>query len=126
MKYLLLLLLLVSCGTRKTSSEFHKFQKDSIEIESKTILKQDISLEENYMFQPFDNSKPFFVDGKKYENVIVTNSKSLGVSTQKEIYETFKIYKTFEITKTKKTQKTEYTSLFFVLCLFVFLHYKLP
>jgi len=67
-----------------------------------------------------------FLNGKEYKNVILTKDKTKHNILTKTIYNRQTITKTIEITKTKEIKKTDYTSLFFILCLFVFLWFYLP
>ena len=79
--------------------------------------------------KPIDALKPMWIDGKKYENAIVSGSNSK--ETSKTITKLQKVYVNhyFTITKTKQTEKTDvsnlYIGLFFVLCLFIFLWFYL-
>jgi hypothetical protein len=121
MKYLLILLLLVSCGTRKVESE----KLGSIEVNNTYSNGSKIVLGTNLTFTPFDNLKPFKVDGKEYNNVIVSNATTKVVEKWKIkiIYRTKTIYRTKIIEKTDHT--ILYTSMFFIACLFIFLWFYL-
>ena len=121
MKYLLILLLLVGCGTRKVESE----KLESIEVNNTYSEGSKIVLGTNLTFTPFDNTRSFKVDGKQYDNVIVSNSTNKIV----EKWKTKIIYRTKTIYQTKISEKTDYTilfiSMFFILCLFIFLWFYL-
>ena len=121
MKYLLIFLLIVSCGTRKAETE----KVGSLEVSNTYSEGSKIVLSTNLTFTPFDNSKPFKVDGKKYENVIVSNAAIKIV----EKWKTKIIYRTKTIYQTKRVEKTDYTilytSLFFIACIFIFLWFYL-
>jgi len=121
MKYLLILLLIVGCGTRKVESE----KLESIEVNNTYSSGSKIVLGTNLTFTPFDNAKPFKVDGKEYDNVIVSNSTNKTI----EKWKIKTIYRTKTIYQTKISEKTDYTILFallfFILCLFIFLWFKL-
>lgn len=129
MKYLLILLLLISCGTRKTSQQKTTFKSDSLSIENTRVLTQNIELRDIYSIKPFDALKPMIIDGKEYFNATIVFDKSkfdnfevtegekvIRIETEKEV-------------KNKESEKTDYTilfiSMFFILCLFVFLWFKL-
>ena len=120
-KYLILFLLILGCGTRKIESE--KF--GSIEVNNTYSEGSKIVLGTNLTFMPFDNSKPFKVDGKQYDNVVVSNSTSKTVEKWKIkiIYRTKTIYQTKTIEKTDRT--ILYASMFFIACLFIFLWFYL-
>jgi len=76
MKYLLILLLLISCGTRKTSQQKTTFKSDSLSIENTRVLKQNIELRDIYSIKPFDVLKPIIIDGKEYFNATIVYDKS--------------------------------------------------
>lgn len=121
MKYLLIFLLIFGCGTRKVESE----KLGSIEVNNTYSEGSKIVLSTNLTFTPFDNSKPFKVAGKKYENVIVSNTTNKVVEKWKIkiIYRTKTIYQTKTIEKTDRT--ILYASMFFIACLFIFLWFYL-
>ena len=129
MKYILILLLIVSCGTRKTSQQSTTFKSDSLSIENKRVLKQEIELRDIYSIKPFDVLKPMIIDGKEYFNASIVFDKSI---VKKHENQESKIKKQGSVVKTEKakeTTKTDYTILylgmFFILCLFIFLWFKL-
>ena len=129
MKYLLILLLLISCGTRKTSQQKTTFKSDSLSIENTRVLKQNIELRDIYSIKPFDVLKPMVIEGKEYFNATIVYDKSnfdnfevsqgekvIRIETEKEV-------------KNKESEKTDYTilfaSMFFIAFLFIFLWFKL-
>ena len=119
---LLLILLLVSCGSRKVESE----KLEGIEINNSYSTGSKIVLGTNLTFKPFDNSKPFNVGGKEYNNVIVTNEniKIVEPWKTKTIYQTKTIYKT----KTVESKKNAvlWIGIVFIICGFIFLWFYLP
>jgi len=129
MKYLLILLLLISCGTRKTSQQKTTFKSDSLSIENTRVLKQNIELRDIYSIKPFNALKPMIIDGKEYFNATIVYDKSKFDNF--EVTEGEKIIRieTEKEVKNKESEKTDYTilfiSMFFILCLFVFLWFKL-
>jgi hypothetical protein len=122
MKYLILFLLMISCGTRKVETE----KLEGLEINNTYSTGSKIVLGTNLTFTPFDNSKPFKVDGKQYNNVIVSNSTTKTVVKWKTkiIYRTKTVYQTRIVEKTDYT--ILYTLLFLIFCTFVFLYLKTP
>ena len=92
-----ILLLLSSCGTRKTDTQI----KDSIHIENNYSQGTKIVLGNTFTYTPFDALKPMVVEGKKYENAIVSNDKSIAKTNWNNRY----ITKTIVIDKKKKTEK---------------------
>ena len=118
---ILLLFAVCGCGSRKVDT----VQRDSIHVENNYSQGSKIVLGNNFTYRPFDNLKPMIIEGKKYENAIVSNDKTKIVQKWKNR----NITKTVTLEKTKQTEKTDYTILFlgmfFILALFLFLHIKL-
>lgn len=121
-KYIFLVLLLASCGTRKVELE----KTEGITIENTYSTGSKIVLGTNITFKPFNNSKPFKVDGKEYSNVVVSNENTKTV--ERWIKKT--VYKTKTVYITKVTEKSDptimYIGIAFVICLFIFLWFYLP
>jgi len=127
MKYLIIILLFISCSTtRDVKLNKSTFESGTITTNNDVILKQETILNDIFKIKPFDNNKSMFLNGKEYKNVVITKDKSKHNILTKTIYNRQTITKTIEITKVKETKKTDYTSLFFILCLFVFLWFYLP
>ena len=130
MKYLLILLLLISCGTRKTSQQKTTFKSDSLSVENTRVLKQNIELRDIYSIKPFDVLKPMVIDGKEYFNATIVYDKSKFDNFEVSQGEKVIRIETEKEVKNKESEKTDYTILFallfFILCLFVFLWFKLP
>ena len=125
----IILLLLSSCGTRKVSNKQTTFKSDSLIIENKHILSQEIILNDIFTLKPFDTLKPMIINGKSYFNVVITKDKSkINKTEDKTENKALSIKKEIE-TKIKESEKTDntllYIGLFFVLCLFVFLWFYL-
>lgn len=111
MKYLLILLLFVSCGTRKTDTQ----HRDSIHVENSYSQGTKIVLGNTFTYRPFDSLKPMVIEGKEYKNVIITNDKSKTVTKWKDRF----ITKTIVTEKEKKTEKTDYTIMIIGLAIFL-------
>jgi len=127
MKYLIIIFLFISCSTtRDVKLNKSTFESGTITTNNDVILKQETILNDIFTIKPFDNNKSMFLNGKEYKNVILTKDKTKHNILTKTIYNRQTITKTIEITKTKEIKKTDYTSLFFILCLFVFLWFYLP
>jgi len=113
--------LLSSCGTRKTDTQ----QLENIVIENKYDTGSKIVLGNTFTYKPFDALKPMVIEGKKYENAIVSNDKSTIIEKWKNKTE----YITRTITVHRTTEKTDHTILYiglaFVICLFLFLWFYL-
>ena len=97
MKYIFIILLFVSCGTRKTEV----IHKDSMVIENSYSQGSKIVLGNTFTYIPLDSLKPMVIEGKTYENAIVSNDKSKTVVKWKDRVVTKKeiIYKTKSIDK---------------------------
>ena len=97
MKYIFIILLFVSCGTRKTEV----VHKDSIVIENNYSQGSKIVLGNTFTYIPLNSLKPMVIEGKTYENAIVSNDKSKTVVKWKDRIITKKeiIYKTKIIDK---------------------------
>jgi hypothetical protein len=91
--YILLAIVLVSCGARKSV-----VNKEDIKIDSITKVEEEVSqvsiknetlidtttIEEIY-YEPIDSSKSFIVNGKEFKNVkIKTRKTKKGISTAKK------------------------------------------
>lgn len=92
MKYIFIVLIFVSCGTRKVENT----HKDSIVVQNSYSQGSKIVLSNTFTYTPLDSLKPMVIEGKTYENAIVSNDKSKVITkwsdrviTKKEI-----VYKT--------------------------------
>jgi len=131
MKYILIILLLCSCGgTRQSSTEYFKVKSNYDFTDKSYILNQNVRLNDIGELNPIDNSKPFFVDGKEYFNVSIKfdkskiknfelNKKNIGTSTG-----------TTEVKETKQTERKDNTLLYLgsvlIIGCLVFLWFYLP
>jgi len=130
MKYILIILLFISCGTRKSNTNRVDIDVDSISINNKRILEQNSTFNEILSIDPIDNSKPIIVNGKSYLNAKISYTKNKAI--------TLKIIdssKTIKLKKEKKetikqTEKTDntflYIGLFLVLVLGILAWFKFP
>jgi len=80
MKYIFTVLIFVSCGTRKTEV----VHKDSIVVENSYSQGSKIILSNIFTYTPLDSLKPMVIEGKTYENAIVSNDKSKTVVKWKD------------------------------------------
>lgn len=121
----IILLLLSSCGTRKVSNKQTTFKSDSLIIENKHVLSQEIILKDIFILKPFDTLKPMIIDGKSYFNVVITNDKSKINKIEDKTENKVSSIKKESETKIKESEKTDstllYIGLFFIFCLFVYL-----
>lgn len=119
---IIILSFLFSCGTRKTDT----IQNENIVIENNYSTGSKIVLGNTFTYKPFDNSKPMELDGKTYNNAIVSNDKSVIKTNWNTKYVNTTIIKY----RTKQTEKTDnsnlYIGLFLVLVLGVLGWFKLP
>ena len=123
-------MLLISCGTRKTSQQKSTFKSDSLSIENTSVLKQNIELRDIYSIKPFDTLKPMVINGKSYFNVVITNDKSKISKIEDKTENKVSGVKKESETKNKEIEKTDntllYIGLFFVLIIAVFAWFYLP
>jgi len=120
---LLLLFAVYSCGgTRQTDTEKHS----NIEIKNEYREGSKIVLGNKFTYTPFDALKPMKIEGKLYENAIVSNDKSKTFIKWKDR----DITKTIIIEKKKETTRTDNTWLYLGVVLIigclVFLWFYLP
>jgi len=119
---IIILSFLFGCGTRKTDTQ----QSENIVIENQYDTGSKIVLGNTFTYKPFDPLKVMVIEGKKYENAIVSNDKSQTFEKWKKIYVT----KTITITKNRSTEKTDntflYIGLFLVLIIGILAWFKLP
>ena len=120
MKYLFIVLIFVSCGTRKTES----VHKDSIVIENSYSQGSKIVLGNIFTYAPLDSLKPMIIEGKTYENTIVSNDKSKTVVKWKDRIITKReiIYKTKIIEK--KDNANIWIGIVFVLVIGLVIYFK--
>ena len=120
MKYIFIILLFVSCGTRKTEV----VHKDSIVIENNYSQGSKIVLGNTFTYTPLDSLKPMIIEGKTYENTIVSNDKSKTVVKWKDRIITKKeiIYKTKIIDK--KDNANIWIGIVFVLVIGLVIYFK--
>ena len=130
MKYLIIFLLCLSCGNRKTELSKVSFKSDSLSVNNSRILKQNIILKDIYQILPFDPLKPLIIDGKSYFNASITYDKSQFNSFEiAEIHKKIQILQEEELKK-KVVEKKDYTILYalivFIIAAFGFLLIYLP
>ena len=120
MKYIFIVFIFVSCGTRKTEV----VHKDSIVIENSYSQGSKTVLSNIFTYTPLDSLKPMVIEGKTYENTIVSNDKSKTfvkwkdrIITKKEI-----IYKTKIIDK--KDNANLWIGIVFVLVIGLVIYFK--
>ena len=120
MKYIFIILLFVSCGTRKTEV----VHKDSIVIENNYSQGSKIVLSNIFTYTPLDSLKPMIIEGKTYENTIVSNDKSKTVVKWKDRIITKReiIYKTKIIEK--KDTANIWIGVVFVLVIGLVIYFK--
>ena len=120
MKYIFIILLFVSCGTRKTEV----VHKDSIVIENSYSQGSKIVLGNTFTYTPLDSLKPMIIEGKTYENTIISNDKSKVITKWKDRIITKKeiIYKTKIIDK--KDNSNIWIGVVFVLVIGLVIYFK--
>lgn len=126
MKYLLILILLVSCGKRITSKQHYEFKSDTLSVEKSVKIEQNTTWNDIVVLKPFDVLKPIKINGKEYHNVIVTIDKSKKTEKVKEQTKIEKKSTKKEKAKKAETEKTDYSNIWigisFVIALFITLY----
>jgi len=105
--YILVSLVLFSCGTRRVNKSTEETKQDKVEIIQNNIqVKENVSVKvidstDEICIEPIDSIKPMVIDGKSYLNVKIKHKKrKVNTSTVLD--------KTMSNTSTKKTiEKTE-------------------
>ena len=125
-----ILLLLSSCGTRKTDISYQKQSKDSITIENHYTQATKNVLMDVFTAKPIDALKPMVINGKEYFNATIVYDKSKFDNFEVSQGEKVIRIETEKEVKNKESEKTDYTilfaSMFFIAFLFIFLWFKLP
>lgn len=115
--FLLLLslaMLAMSCGgTRQTNTQI----KDSIHIENNYSQGTKIVLGNTFTYKPFDNLKPMVIEGKTYQNAIISNDKSKTIVKWNDRF----ITKTIVTQKNKQTEKSDNSLMWICIALVVVL-----
>jgi predicted RND superfamily exporter protein len=150
--YILVSILLLSCGSRKVNKTNLEEKKDSVSVvDVKTEIKTNEKIVENnnskidktsdeIIIEPIDNTKEIVVNGKTYKNVKITNKKtkdnSLHINQKKvsknalkqQIKHSKQVVSTSKVLKEKKIEKKEslikYFYLFILLILLLYIIYK--
>ena len=107
MRYLLILLLLTSCGTRKVNKSKEETKQDKVEtVQTNVQVKENASVKvidstDEICIEPIDSIKPMVIDGKSYLNVKIKHKK-------RKVNTSIVLDKTTSDTSVKKTvEKTE-------------------
>ena len=81
MRYLLILLLLTSCGTRKVNKSKEEIKQDKVEtVQTNVQVKENAAVKvidstDEICIEPIDSIKPMVIDGKSYLNVKIKHKK---------------------------------------------------
>lgn len=107
MRYLLILLLLTSCGTRKVNKSKEEVKQDKVEtVQTNVQVKENTAVKvidstDEICIEPIDSIKPMVIDGKSYLNVKIKHKK-------RKVNTSIVLDKTTSDTSVKKTvEKTE-------------------
>ena len=149
--YILVSLLFISCSSRKVNKTNLEEKKDSISVvDVKTEIKTNENTEiknnskidkteEEFIFEPIDNSLPFIVNSKIYKNVKIrhkktkdnslhTNQKKVSknalkqqIKHNKQVVSTSKVFVEKKIDKKESLVKYFYL---FILLILLYLIYK--
>lgn len=115
----IILLLLSSCGTRKTDKKYHEIKSNYSFNDSSYILTQNVRLNDVGELIPVDNTKPFIVDGKEYFNVSIKFDKSKFNDFELNQTYTGTVNGESEISDNRQTEKKDNTLLYLGIILIV-------
>ena len=130
--YLLILLILTSCGSRKVEITKQEKQVETNIVETKTTTdSSNVEIKFNYELNTFtveakDNLKPFTYNGKTYFNVVLRHENKKDNSLYRKDIKVVKNeskqsnIKSKEVIKEKKVQRDNYNIKYFIL-LFILL-----
>ena len=126
---IILSLLFYGCGTRKSQTEKKSTDTESINVVNSSIETTKIVLGTNFKYTPFDGLKPMIIDGKVFENAIVSGGNFKEISNTKTFVKKYDIVKTITIEKSKSTERKDntvlYLGLFFISISAIFFYLKL-
>jgi hypothetical protein len=149
MKYIFIILslILISCGSRKVSKTTVEEKKDStsvVDIKTNIETKETIEVNNNskidtttdeIIIEPVDNTKEIIVNGKTYKNVKIrhkktkdnslhTNQKKVSKNALKQqTRHSVQVVSTSKLSKEKKIDKKESLVIYFYLLLLILLFY---
>ena len=67
----------ISCGTRKTAISSHVFKSDSIIVDNSVVLSQNTRFNNIVSLKPINPLKPIIFDGKEYFNASIVFDNSV-------------------------------------------------
>ena len=145
--FILVSILFISCGSRKVNKSNLEEKKDSVSVvdvktEIKTNENTEINnnskidkTEEEFIFEPIDNTLPFIVNSKIYKNVKIRHKKtkdnSLHINQKKvsknalkqQIKHSKQVVSTSKVSKEKKIDKKESLVIYiYYLIIFIILY----
>lgn len=120
---IILILILSSCASRKKQKhvEVKKETLKDLSVDNSIITTEDKIESRTTIYEPMDDSKPFFVEGKEYKNAKVvetTTKKELKVEEKKNIVKQTKKDST-EKNKDLKVESNNLAIYFFLFVLFL-------
>jgi ATP-dependent Zn protease len=131
--YLLIFIILTSCGSRKVVKNEYITQKEEV-ITEKVITTDtsNVEIRFNYQSEIFtieakDNLKPFVYNGKTYFNVVLRHEKKKDNSLYKKDVKVSKIedkqsnIKSKEVIKQKNIERDNYNIKYFILFIILLL-----
>ena len=108
----IILFIVYGCGTRKVETDKTENKSEGITIENNYTEATKTIFGSSFTYTPFDGLKPMLIDGKKYDNVIVSGATTSEVHHNISKNTKYNIEKTIVIEKTKKSERTDYTILY--------------
>ena len=131
--YLLILLILTSCGSRKVEITKQEKQVETNIVETKTTTdSSNVEIKFNYELNTFtveakDNLKPFTYNGKTYFNVVLKQEHKKDNSLYRKDIKVVKNeakqsnIKSKEVIKEKKVQRDNYNIKYFIFLFIILL-----
>jgi hypothetical protein len=130
--YIIILILLSSCGTRKVAQSVSSIKADSsyAKTERLDLIKHTLNFTQDCetVVEAADTSKPFTIDGKQYRNVKIRKVKkvkaSKGSVVDKSVRKERAVVRSTDRVKSKTSSNDNKVSLwiggFFVLALLIY------
>jgi hypothetical protein len=120
MKWLLITLLIVSCGgVRKTQLSKIDIKVDSISVSNDRLLKQNIRFNRIVSLKPLDSLKPIRINGKDYFNASIVFDESIINDFEVSAKEKTLTLDKSTATKKKVGEREDNTILYLGICLII-------
>jgi len=110
---ILFVIIVSSCGgTRKTDISKTETINDNINIENTYLQQTKTILGSTFTYTPFDGLKPMIIEGRKFENAIVSGGNTKETTNTTYLNKKYNVTKTISIQKIKSVDRTDNTFLY--------------